>query len=271
MNSRITLLVLIASLAISACQDEGPVDNRLEYEAKEKSTYKEKQVRFAATDGLSVYGTFYGSAIRPATATLLMLHQAGANGRAEYGPIVREFTEAGYNLFVLDQRSGGDQFGGSNRTAGQVDQGTIGYCDAIPDVDAAIDLIRSHDTKEPIFVIGSSYSAALAVRAAWQHPDKVKGFVAFSPASGEPMEGCEPEAGLPAAAKGFVLRPASEMEIERVADQLQQFEDAGARIMVVEDGVHGASMMVDDRTGHDMEPVRQAVIQFIREKAKATK
>ena len=57
------------------------------------------------------------------------------------------------------------------------------------------------------------------------------------------------------------------MEIERVAQQLADVEEAGAQTLVVENGVHGASMMVDERSKHDMAAVREAVIAFVSDRA----
>lgn len=215
-------------------------------------------------DGGRVHATFHGATTDKPVASLLLLHQARSDARGEYGPVMEELSGAGFDLLLLDLRSGGDLFG-DNRTAANYDQDTIGYCDAIPDIEAAIDWLAKREA--PLFVVGSSYSAALAIRAADVAPDKVAGFVAFSPASGDPMAGCDPAEHMAAAPRGFVLRPASEMEIERVATQLGDFAEGGARTLVVENGVHGASMMVDERTGADMAAVRDAVIAFVAERA----
>ena len=260
---RIATLLVAPALFVSGCSEPPAAQDEIEEVATENPSVND--IVLETSDGGQATGTFYWAATEKPIATLLLLHQARGDGRGEYYPIVEEFTKAGFDLFLLDQRSGGDLFGGENRTAKAYDQEEVGYCDAIPDVDAAIDWLAKR--KAPLFVAGSSYSAALAVRAADVHADKVAGFVAFSPASGEPMAGCDPSEHMAAAPRGYVLRPASEMEIERVTQQLADFDEAGAQTLVVENGVHGASMMVDERTEHDMSAVRQAVIDFIRKRA----
>lgn len=260
-------LLLSSTLLLTGCGDPPAAADDIEEVA---TTYPSvDDIVLDTSDGGEVTGSFYWAATEKPVATLLLLHQARGDGRGEYWPVVEELTKAGFDLFLLDQRSGGDLFGGKNRTTAAYNQDEVGYCDAIPDIDAAIDWLAKR--KAPLFVVGSSYSAALAVRAADVHADKVTGFVAFSPASGEPMAGCDPSDHMAAAPRGYVLRPSSEMEIERVAEQLADFEEAGAQTLVVENGVHGASMMVDKRTDHDMSVVRQAVIAFVTDRAKAAR
>ena len=66
--------------------------------------------------------------------------------------------------------------------------------------------------------------------------------LAFSPASGDPMEGCRPETvaaevGVPL----LVVRPSGELEIESVAAQFDAFRAAGHETRVVAGGSHGSS------------------------------
>ena len=256
-------LIPLACLALvtAACGQDA---ERSDDPAPETPHIEVDDMVIALPDGGRVHATFHGATTDKAVASLLLLHQARGDARGEYGPVVEDLSREGFDLLLLDLRSGGDLFG-ENRTAANYVQDTIGYCDAIPDIEAAIDWLAKREA--PLFVVGSSYSAALAIRAADVAPDKVAGFVAFSPASGDPMAGCDPADHVSAAPNGFVLRPASEMEIERVATQLDYFAQAGARTLVVENGVHGASMLVDERTGADMAVVRDAVIAFVTERA----
>ena len=102
------------------------------------------------------------------------------------------------------------------------------------------------------------------MRYAAEHPDQIAGYLAFSPASGEPMMGCEPEPGAENANAGIVFRPERELEYEHVAAQLEVLKAKGAIAVVVENGVHGSSMLVDERTGHDMSVYRERAYEFIR-------
>lgn len=256
-----SLTLTCLALLLTSC---GPAGDEATAEPERPHIEVDDMV-LALPEGERAHATFHSAATQTPVASLLLLHQARGDARGEYGPVVEEFARAGFDLLMLDMRSGGDLFGGDNRTAAKYDQQAVGYCDAMAEIDVAIDWLAARDA--PVFVVGSSYSAALAVRAADLRADDVAGFVAFSPASGDPMQGCDPSEHMGAAPRGFVLRPRSEMEIERVAAQLDAFAAAGARTMVVEGGVHGASMMVDERTEADMAPIRKAVIDFVKSRA----
>ena len=66
--------------------------------------------------------------------------------------------------------------------------------------------------------------------------------LAFSPASGDPMEGCRPEAVADRVEVPLlVVRPSGEMEIESVAAQFDAFQAEGHATWVVEGGSHGSS------------------------------
>ena len=67
------------------------------------------------------------------------------------------------------------------------------------------------------------------------------------------------------AAPIIVFRPASEMGLETSIEQKKILEDAGTEFFIIENGVHGSSMLVDDRTEHDMSATRELVIAELSE------
>jgi len=139
------------------------------------------------------------------------------------------------------------------------------FCDAAADLAAALDWALSEGGAERVLVVGSSYSAALAVRLEADRPEAVTGVVAFSPASGGPMAACRARDRIDAVRTPvLVLRPGSEMERALVQEQRDVLTAAGAEVRVVADGVHGASMLVDERTGHDMTEARAVVATWLR-------
>lgn len=219
------------------------------------------EVTFEADDGVRVYADLYKA--DAAAPVVLLLHQARSNGRGEYGSLAPELHAQGTNLLVVDLRSGGDSFDGVNRTAAALDT-TFSYCDVPPDIAAAAAYMRDQGFDGPMFVWGSSYSAALAIRYAAEHPEDIAAYLAFSPASGEPMAGCQPDEGAENANAGIVFRPESELEYGNVAAQLETFKEMGAQTVVVPNGVHGSSMLVDERTGHDMSAYREQAYAFVR-------
>mgnify|MGYP001816937632 CR=1 FL=1 len=69
------------------------------------------------TDGVTIHGEIYTQTGTAKSAPLLLLfHQGASNGRAEYEPLAPRLLARGYNLVAIDQRRGGERFGGSNRT-----------------------------------------------------------------------------------------------------------------------------------------------------------
>ena len=221
-----------------------------------------KEVQFTARDGVQVFADLY---TQSATAPiLLMFHQAGANGRGEYGPIIPRLLEHGYNLLVVDQRTGGENFGCTNRTAKQFGQ-EVSYCEAYPDVEAALDFVLGRGFSGPTVAWGSSYSAALAVKLAHDHPHDVEAVLAFSPATGEAMGSCQPNPlFVNLQPKLLVLRPAKEAEIPSVQEQLAFAKENGHPTYVAENGVHGSSMLVAERTESVVEPTWEVVERFLK-------
>ncbi|NNF57310.1 MAG: alpha/beta hydrolase [Rhodothermaceae bacterium] len=217
-------------------------------------------------DGLTVYGDLYASGGVPGHPFILLFHQGGANGRAEYAPILPRLRAEGFNLLVLDQRRGGDRFGGHNRTVAAHEGATFSYCEALPDLEAALAFVRERDPSARPILWGSSYSAALVIQVAAVHSDAVAGVLAFSPASGEPMDGCRPEPladGLTVPL--LVLRPQSEAARESVAAQLAAFAEQGHQTYVADPGTHGSSMLAEERAGGDVEPTWRVVLDFLRD------
>src|SRR5690606_37264474 len=114
----------------------------------------------------------------------------------------------------------------------------------------------------PLVVWGSSYSAALAWRAAGDHPDLVDAVAAFSTAAGGPFDQCGAPLGLPKLADpGLAVWPQSE---EGRIEPLRPLLTAkNVEIYIVPNGVHGSSMLVDERTKHDMSEARELVAAFL--------
>lgn len=221
-----------------------------------------QRVTFQATDGATIHGTWYRSG-DTASALILAFHQGGASGEAEYGPIAPQLNRMGYDLLAIDQRAGGSLFGGVNRTV-QARGGETGYCDAAPDLEGALTYARYHVRDQPIILWGSSYSAALVLRLAATNPEGVIGVLAFSPASGDPMERCKGEEvsdriRIPVLA----LRPRGEVERETVALQAELFRSQGHQTFVAEPGAHGSSMLVEERVGSSVEETWDMVLNFL--------
>jgi pimeloyl-ACP methyl ester carboxylesterase len=199
---------------------------------------------------VTVHGWVHGE---PATARalLLLFHQGGANARAEYDPIIPRLLEEGYAVLAIDQRAGGDMLGGENRTAHALG-GDPHYCDAYPDLEAALAYGREQVPGRPIVVWGSSYSGALALRLAMDNPD-LAGLVGFSPAGGEAMGSCPASRFAEhVTVPTLVLRPASELEIDYVRADWEAWGTRGFERHIADPGRHGSSMLNPMRVEGDV-------------------
>ncbi len=224
-------------------------------------------VSAVTADSVTIYGDVFFGELDAASPLLLLFHQGGANGRGEYTEIASWLNDAGYRAIAWDQRSGGDMFGESNRTvAGLSDETPSGYCDAYQDLEAALTFVISEGMAEQVIAWGSSYSAALVFRLAAENPDRVSGVVAFSPASGGPLVNCRARMWVnDVKVPMLVFRPDAEMARETSVEQRDILTTAGVSFRVVENGVHGSSLLVDGRTEHDMSRDRTALLEWLGE------
>lgn len=225
-----------------------------------------REVSFAAADSVVIYGDLYQAKSGKTAPLILLFHQAGSDARGEYGAIIPRLIDSGFNVLALDQRNGGDRLGGTNRTVAALKGKPYSYCEAYPDLEAALKYVIKEGYTGKRFAWGSSYSAALVVRLGVEHAAELAGVLAFSPASGDPMGACNPgpyisSLKLPA----LVLRPASEMQLERARDQLASFRQHGHRTYVSENGVHGSSMLNPAKVEGSVEPTWQVVLKFIKD------
>jgi dienelactone hydrolase len=129
-----------------------------------------------AADGVEVFGQFY-SAGDTSKPIILLFHQADYN-KEEYSTIAPRLVEAGFNALAVDQRSGGNAYGGENLTVNALGQST-GYLEALPDLEAALTWAKEQGY-QTIIVWGSSYSSSLVFLLAAEHPE-IAGVLSFSP------------------------------------------------------------------------------------------
>lgn len=228
-------------------------------------TFSETDIQTVSEDGVQIHGYAFGSELNSDAPLILLFHQGGSNARGEYSDLAPWLQEAGYRTLAWDLRSGGEWYGGSNQTKAGLNEGVAsGFCDAYPDMEAALSYAHERDPDGPIIIWGSSYSAALVFQLAAKHPDKVDALLAFSPASGDPLEGCRAklwagQVSVPA----LGVSPTTEMEREPVQEQRAILEAAGIDYRVVENGIHGSSMLLDARTEQDMSEARAMVLDWL--------
>ncbi|GJL95020.1 MAG: hypothetical protein DHS20C05_14250 [Hyphococcus sp.] len=260
-------LVLLASCALFAASCGKATDVSADIETQQESVVAKISGTMTAmtSDGVTIYGEPYFGELGADAPLILLFHQGGSNGRGEYAGIAKWLNKNGYRAIAWDQRAGGDRLGGANRTVEGLADGTPNtYCDAEADLSAALAHVEDSGIADKVIVWGSSYSAALVFKLAKDNPQSLAGLISFSPAGGGPLENCRARMWVDdITVPMFVLRPQSEMENPNSIEQRDILTTAGVEFMVVENGVHGSSMLVDDRTKNDMSAAREAVLSWL--------
>ena len=113
--------------------------------------------------------------------TVLLCHQAGFS-RGEYKDTAIKLMELDFSCVAIDQRSGNEANGVVNKTVIAAKERGLPttYLDAKQDIEAAIDYMYKINNQQPIILVGSSYSATLALLIG-KNSEKVKKIAAFSP------------------------------------------------------------------------------------------
>ncbi len=155
-----------------------------------------REIQYTTQDGIVITGNLF--IIDKNGPTILLFHQGGSNGRAEYGPIIPRLLDLQYNVLSIDQRVGGQVYGSYNRTIATIPKNDYGYCDVLPDLIGAWDFLEEEQFSGPRILWGSSYSAALIIQLASHENFSIDRALAFSPASNpKAMNGCHPNQYLP--------------------------------------------------------------------------
>lgn len=227
---------------------------------------KGKEISFFTPDSIEVFGDLFE--IDKSAPVILLFHQGGSNARGEYGPIIPKLLELGYNILATDQRKGGQYYGHYNRTLARIQDHTYGesytYCDAYNNLESALEFISNQGFNGPKILWGSSYSAALVIQMGSERPKEIAGVLAFSPASGDPMKGCNPFRYLETISVPLlIVSPPSEMEREGTIRQFELAKQFGHQTFTPEHGVHGSSMLVASRVGNPVEDTWETVIAFL--------
>jgi len=198
-------------------------------------------VSFPASDGIIVHGDLYRPVGAP-RGVLLLFHQAGSS-RLEYAPIAPKLAALGWLALAIDQRSGGDLFGGRNLTAEAVPGAS--YTAALPDLEAALAWARKQWPGLRPAVWGSSYSAALVFVLAARHPDAVSAVLAFSP--GEYLSSVSVQAAARQVTVPVYVTSASDADEEAAAATILAASPAAVKRQErARNGVHGSATLRPD-------------------------
>ncbi|MGC8825205.1 MAG: dienelactone hydrolase family protein [Bacteroidales bacterium] len=140
--------------------------------------FAQKTITFPAKDGLLVTADLYEAGT--SLPYLLLFHKSGSS-RGEFRETAPRLMKLGYNCLAVDLRAGNEINFVVNQTALRAREQNLPatYLDAVPDMQAAIEY-AANISRKPIVVLGSSYSASLALVLATKNP-QILAVVAFSP------------------------------------------------------------------------------------------
>jgi len=236
-----------------------------------KGTIKQESVKMRAKDYVWVHADLYTVEKGKRAPIVLLFHQAGSNGRAEYEYHIPKLTEQGYNVLVVDQRNGGSQFGGENRTAEAERDNSFSYCDAYIDLETALNYVKSQGYTGSRYAWGSSYSGSLVLRLGMEYPRDLSGVLAFSPAVGTAMAPCSTTVYVTnIEIPSFIAVPKYEVTKYRGMKKRKQRKLAAAasnyvdEMYVAEPATHGASMLDPSRAGGNVDKSWYVVLDFMK-------
>jgi len=187
MKQTFQLWHLLAAVVLTAFSFGSAVSQETKTDPKGSMSKKAEaepfeQISFNAADGLEVPADLYWKHDDKSKPFIVLCHQAGWS-RGEYRDIAPALNELGFNCMAIDQRSGGKVKGIDNETTARATTAKkpVTYVDAEQDMVAAVAYARENYATGKLILWGSSYSAALTLRIAGEHSDKVDGALAFAP------------------------------------------------------------------------------------------
>jgi pimeloyl-ACP methyl ester carboxylesterase len=207
---------------------------------------KEK-VKFPSEDGLEITADKY--LVNEEYPYILLFHQAGSS-RGEFRDIAEKILKLRYNCLAVDLRSGDNANFVNNETASRARGAgkSVNYLDARDDMVAAIDYAYDLNARD-VILLGSSYSASLALLEGMTHP-RVGAVIAFSP--GEYFgNDLRLEDSLKTCSKPLFVA-VTNREQPYVKQMLSAFSEDDYTLFQPDTlGVHGARALWDDNPGKD--------------------
>jgi len=219
----VTFFFLLAASGVSAAEPSGDL------------------TLLVAKDKTRVYASYY-RAFNNNTKIAILFHQAESN-RMEYETVLSLFHVAGFDTLTVDQRSGGTRWDTDNMTVKRIGE-SAEYAEAYPDMEAALNYAIKRKYKK-IMLVGSSYSAALAIVLASKNPDKVIAVAAFSPGEYFPDKNRIKMAAARLNVPLYITGARNEMK--RVEEVIIKTDDQDITFYRPLNAVHGVSSLRQDQ------------------------
>ncbi|MFP4555536.1 MAG: dienelactone hydrolase family protein [Bacteroidales bacterium] len=207
----------------------------------------QQTVTFSSLDGVTITADKY--VVSTQKPYLILLHQAGFS-RGEYRETAPKLANLGFNCLAVDLRSGNEVNFVKNSTALDAKEKgkPCSYLDARQDITATISYVAGI-SKKPIILVGSSYSASLALVEATNN-FKVKAVVVFSP--GEYFKN---ELNVKEATSMLyvpVLATSSRIEFEPMKKMLDHIKPKHLTLFKpTKEGVHGSRALWESNPNHE--------------------
>ncbi len=215
-----------------------------------------------AADGTKVFGELW-KAKGANPPVILAFHQAESS-TAEYAPLAPRLNAAGFTVLAIDQRSGGGNFGGANRTVAALGR-SAEYDAALPDLAAALAWAKVNAGGAPVLLWGSSYSASLVFLLAAQNAGAVAGVLAFSPDEYLDRSDAVGKAARQVRVPVFITQAATRDEIASARGILGAVASTDkTQFIPTRGGVHGSSTLRLDSNAAGAEENWQAVLRFLK-------
>ena len=179
----------------------------------------------------------------------MLCHQAGYS-RGEYKDTAVKLMELGFSCIAIDQRSGKETNGIVNETALAAKRHNLPttYLDAKQDIEAAIDYMYEMNGHQPIILVGSSYSASLALLIG-NTSTKIKSIASFSP--GEYFRSINIQSEIQSISKPVFVT--SSKKESRALEELVSLIDTSyvTHFMPDVSGIHGSRALWSSTEGNE--------------------
>lgn len=206
-----------------------------------------KTVTFYASDSVLVTADTYF--LKNVPPVILLCHQANYS-RGEYMETVKKLNALGYSCMAIDQRAGDEVNDVKNEMAKFANNGffNVGYTGARRDMEAAIEYLYKENGGKPIVVVGSSYSASLALWMAVSDP-RIRAVAAFSP--GEYLKGMHLAKALKKLKKPVFIT-SSRREVKLVDKLARKIKKKYiVRFKPLGKGKHGSKALWENNPNHE--------------------
>lgn len=143
------------------------------------NSYAQETISFPSLDQLPITADLYKI---NDTASYIILCHLSEGSRGEYKETAQQLNNLGFNCLAIDTRTGDNILDVQNETAKAAKNSNkpTDYLSSEQDILAAIDYAYSLGHNDGVILLGSSFSASLALKIASINP-KVKAVIAFSP------------------------------------------------------------------------------------------